>query len=49
MNFYVYAIEWFEDRIDFYVDDNNYFTFEKEGPGDNVWRFDKPHYLLILL
>jgi beta-glucanase (GH16 family) len=48
-NFHVYAIEWFEDRIDFFIDDEKYFTFEKEGDDDDVWPFDKPHYLLLNL
>jgi len=49
-NFHVYAVEWFEDRIDFYVDDVKYFTFEKEpDANDDVWPFDKPHYLLLNL
>ncbi len=47
--FHVYAIEWFEDRIDFFVDDTKYFTFEKESDDDDVWPFDKPHYLLLNL
>jgi beta-glucanase (GH16 family) len=47
--FYVYAVEWFEDRIDFYVDDNLYFTFRKESAGLEEWPFDRPHYLLINL
>ncbi len=48
-NFHVYAIEWFEDRIDFFIDDTKYFTFEKESDDDDVWPFDKPHYLLLNL
>lgn len=47
--FHVYAIEWYEDRIDFFVDDVQYFTFEKESDEDDVWPFDKPHYLLLNL
>lgn len=47
--FHVFAVEWFEDRIDFFVDDINYFTFEKESSNDDVWPFDKPHYLLLNL
>ena len=47
--FHQYAIEWHEDRIDFFVDDKNYFTFEKESDDDDVWPFDKPHYLLLNL
>lgn len=48
-HFHVYAIEWYEDRIDFFVDDNHYFTFEKENDDPAVWPFDKPHYLLLNL
>jgi beta-glucanase (GH16 family) len=48
-NFHVYAIEWFEDRIDFFIDDQNYFTFEKESDEPDVWPFDQPHYLLLNL
>ncbi len=48
-DFHVYAVEWFEDRIDFFVDDTKYFSFEKEADEDDVWPFDKPHYLLLNL
>ena len=47
-DFHVYAVEWFEDRIDFYFDTNKYRTvsLDKAGQGaDNPFR--KPHYLLI--
>ncbi len=47
--FHLYAVEWFDDRIDFFVDDHKYFTFEKESDNDDVWPFDKPHYLLLNL
>jgi beta-glucanase (GH16 family) len=46
-NFHVYAIEWFEDRIDFFLDKTKYFTFRNEGTGNDVWPFDKPHYLIL--
>lgn len=45
--FHVYAIEWFENRIDFFVDDTKYFSFAKEGTGWKTWPFDKKHYLII--
>ncbi|MEX2396240.1 MAG: glycoside hydrolase family 16 protein [Balneolales bacterium] len=47
--FKVYAIEWFEDRIDFYVNDEKYFSFDKESNDVAKWPFDKPHYLLLNL
>ncbi len=45
--FHVYAVEWFEDHLDFFVDDTRYFTFENEGTGPAAWPFDRPFYLII--
>ncbi|MEJ2647830.1 MAG: glycoside hydrolase family 16 protein [Sedimentisphaerales bacterium] len=48
-SFHTYAIEWFEDHIDFFIDDNKYFTFKNEGTGNAVWPYDKPFYLILNL
>jgi beta-glucanase (GH16 family) len=48
-DFHVYAMEWYADRIDIFVDGQKYFTFTNEGTGDRAWPFDKPQYLLINL
>ena len=48
-DFHVYAMQWYEDRIDFYVDDHKYFTFKNEGSGNAAWPFDKPQYLILNL
>jgi beta-glucanase (GH16 family) len=48
-DFHIYSIEWFEDHIDFYVDDSLYFSFKNEQKGNDTWPFDKPHYLIINL
>jgi beta-glucanase (GH16 family) len=45
--FHVYAVEWFEDRIDFFVDDRKYFTFQNTGNGIDEWPFDNRHYLIL--
>ncbi|MHC4633043.1 MAG: glycoside hydrolase family 16 protein [Planctomycetota bacterium] len=45
--FHIYAIEWYPDRIDFYVDDNKYFTFKNEGTGEAAWPYDKEQYLIL--
>lgn len=48
-DFHVYAVEWFESEMRFFVDDTLYFTYKKEGTSNDVWPFDKPHYLIINL
>lgn len=49
-DFHVYAIDWRENKIDFFVDDSLYFTYTKpEGATDAEWPFDKPHYLIMNL
>jgi beta-glucanase (GH16 family) len=48
-DFNVYSIEWFEDHIDFFVDDTRYFIYKNEGTGYETWPYDKPEYLLINL
>lgn len=47
--FHVYAIEWFDDRIDFYFDDQKVFSYANEGDGEESWPFDKPFYLILNL
>jgi len=47
--FHVYAVEWHADRIDFFVDEQRYFTFRNEGGGPPTWPFGRPFYLLINL
>ncbi|MCG6189428.1 glycoside hydrolase family 16 protein [Maribellus maritimus] len=48
-DFHVYTLEWFEDHMDFYIDNTLYFSFKNENTGNDTWPFDKPHYLLINL
>ncbi len=44
--FYVYAIEWGEDYIDFYVDD---FLYQRITPEDvdGEWVYNQPFYMLL--
>lgn len=48
LEYHLYAIEWFPDRIDFFVDSTKYFTFYNQGTSA-TWPFNKPHYLLLNL
>lgn len=46
-DFHVYAIEWTQEKMDFFVDDQKYFTFENERSGRDAWPYDQPHYLIL--
>lgn len=47
--FHVYVMEWTQQKLDFFVDDKKYFTYENEGSGSDAWPFDKPEYLILNL
>ena len=47
--YHVYAMEWFEDRIDLFIDDQKYFTFNKSKNGINEWPFDQDFHLMMNL
>jgi beta-glucanase (GH16 family) len=47
--FHVYALEWDKDRLDFFVDDHKYFTYENEGSGPDAWPYNKEQYLILNL
>jgi beta-glucanase (GH16 family) len=48
-DFHVYALEWYPDRVDAFVDGQKYFTFPNEGTGSRTWPFDKPQFLILNL
>ena len=45
--FHTYSVEWFEDKIDFFIDDLKYFTFNNENLGWEKWPFDKRFHLIL--
>ena len=45
--FHTYAIDWTEDRIDFYLDGEKYFTFENSGGDYMEWPFDQSFHLIL--
>jgi beta-glucanase (GH16 family) len=47
--FHIYAVEWDEKRMDFFLDGRKYFTFENEGSGADAWPFDRDQYLILNL
>jgi beta-glucanase (GH16 family) len=48
-SFHTYALEWTPEKMDFFFDENKYFTFENEHTGVDTWPFDKPCYLILNL
>ena len=48
-DFHTYSIEWSEDKIDFLIDDHNYFTFRNDYKTYGEWPFDKDFHLLLNL
>jgi len=48
-SFHIYAIDWYPDRIETFVDGRRYFTSYNNGSGDDAWPFNKPYYLILNL
>jgi beta-glucanase (GH16 family) len=46
-SFRVYAIEWTESKIDFFIDNEKYYSFQNTGNGSEEWPFDKDFHLLL--
>jgi beta-glucanase (GH16 family) len=47
--FHTYAIDWTADRIEFYVDTEKYYTFDRRINGSDhaEWPFTEPFYLIL--
>lgn len=46
-DFHVYAIEWNENDIRFFVDGQQYHQFKNTGSGSSDWPFDQDFHLLL--
>lgn len=45
--FHTYTVEWLPQKISFFIDNEHYFTFQKESNDPAVWPFDQPFYLIL--
>lgn len=45
--FNVYAIEWTSEQIRWYVNNQHYHTFDKQGDSKDQWPFDHPFHLIL--
>ena len=46
-NFHVFAVEWSEERIDWFLDEKKVFTVENNESGWEAWPFDQKFYLIL--
>jgi beta-glucanase (GH16 family) len=47
--YHIYALEWSETRMNFYVDNTKYLSYANDGSGWSKWPFDKDFYLILNL
>lgn len=47
--FHIYKMQWDENQIQFFIDDENVYTFAPEKKTAEIWPFDKPFYLILNL
>lgn len=47
--FHVYAIEWDEDKIRFFVDDVNFYTYAPSTKNSDTWPFDQEQFIILNL
>ena len=47
--FHLYAVEWTKEHIDFFVDDQKYFTFSNDHGDFATWPFNQPFYIILNL
>lgn len=47
--FHVYKADWTPEKIDFYIDDQKFFTYENETKTYETWPFDKPYFIILNL
>ncbi len=47
--FHLYAIEWSPEKVDFYVDNQKYYSFVNDLGGSYTWPFNEPFYIILNL
>ncbi|MEN2284362.1 glycoside hydrolase family 16 protein [Algoriphagus sp. SE2] len=45
--FHIYAIDWTKEKIDFYIDNSLYFTFDKSKDDYKEWPFDQAFHVIL--
>lgn len=45
--FHIYAAEWTNEKIDFFVDGQLVYTYNPADKTEDVWPFDQPFYIIV--
>lgn len=45
--YHVYKVDWSPKKIEFYIDNKKYLTYENPTYGKETWPFDRPYHLLL--
>ncbi len=48
-DFHIYAVEWYSDRLDFFMDDNLFYSCKTKGEGPGEWPFNAPEFIIVNL
>lgn len=47
--FHVYKTDWSPEKIEVYIDNQKFFTYENKEKSDEAWPFDKPYFIILNL
>lgn len=47
--FHVYKAEWTPEKIEVFVDNRKFFTYQNKEKNDGAWPFDQPYFLILNL
>lgn len=47
VNWHVYRMDWYPDRVEYFIDDEVLFVFRNEGTGSATWPFDQRFHLIL--
>jgi len=47
--FHVYKADWTPEKIDVYIDDQKFFTYENKEKNNDAWPFNRPYFIILNL
>jgi beta-glucanase (GH16 family) len=48
-DFHIYAVEWYSDRLDFFMDNILFYSCKTKGEGPGEWPFNAPEFIIVNL